>query len=101
MFRRPGNVLRALACVVSLLSAAGCGDACRSLVEQICVCQPDDGTRAACNQRAHDAESSFPLRPEDVAYCQHQLDTHACDCNRLTTVEGRQGCGVAYTITGM
>ena len=97
MSRLVSPALRILACVLSLTYAAGCGDACRSLAEQICVCLPDDGTRAACNQRAKDQENVFPLRPEDTAYCQKQLDSNACDCNKLTTVEGRQACGVAYS----
>ena len=89
--------LRILACVLSMTFAVGCGDACLSLAEQVCVCLPDDGTRAACNRRAKDQEGSFPLRPEDTAYCQRQLDAHACDCNKLATVEGKQACGTAYS----
>lgn len=92
------KLLRILACVLSLATAAGCGDACRSLAGQICQCLADDGTRAACNRRASDQEAAYPLRPEDLQYCQRQLDAHACDCNKLNTVEGRQACGVAYRI---
>ena len=88
--------LRILACMVSLSVAAGCGDSCLSLAKQICSCQPDDGTRAACQQRAKDAEANFPVRAEDQKYCQQLLDSNACDCNKLGTVAGRQQCGITY-----
>lgn len=90
------KALRLLACVVTVSLAAGCGDACRNLASQVCVCLPDDGTRAACNQRAKDSEAVFPLRSQDQAFCQHQLDTHACDCNVLNTPEGKAGCGLTF-----
>jgi hypothetical protein len=92
------KILLISASVLILAGAAGCGDACLSLAEQICQCLPDDGTRTACNRRAHDQEDSFPLRPEDTAFCQQKLDANACDCNKLNTLEGRQACGVAYQI---
>ena len=94
-----GSVAKALrlsACVLSLSLTAGCGDACRSLAAQICVCLPDDGSRAGCNQRAKEAEATFKLRPEDEKFCQQQIDSHACDCNKLNTPEGKVGCGLAY-----
>lgn len=90
------RALRILACMLSLAFAAGCGDACRSLASQVCSCQPDDGTRAACNQRAKDAEASFPLRPEDAKFCQEKLDSGACDCTKLQTAQGKQNCGIAF-----
>ena len=96
---RLGRALRILACMLSLTAIAGCGNACRSLAEQICQCLPDDGTRTACNQRARDAESVYAIRAEDSRFCQQQLDSHACDCNKLNTVEGRQACGVAFQVT--
>lgn len=90
------RALRILACMLSLTAAAGCGNACLTLASQICSCQPDDGTRAACNQRANDAQASFPIRPEDETYCQGLLNSNACDCNKLTTPQGRANCGIAY-----
>jgi len=93
---RLGKALRLLGCVLSLTAAAGCGDACLNLATQICTCYPDDGSRGACNQRAKDSEASFPISKQDQAYCQHQIDTHACDCRNLATPEGRVGCGLAY-----
>lgn len=96
MSNRLRLTLRLSACVLTLSVAAGCGDACLSLASQICQCLPDDGTRGACNRRASDAEAFFPVRANDQAYCQKQLDAHACDCNNLSTPQGKQNCGLAY-----
>jgi hypothetical protein len=90
------KALLGLACVLSLMGAAGCGDPCRSLATQICQCLPDDGTRAACNERAKEAESTFPIRDQDAQVCQQLLDKGQCDCNYLNTPEGRQTCGLSY-----
>ncbi|TMA27934.1 MAG: hypothetical protein E6J78_08175 [Deltaproteobacteria bacterium] len=90
------KALRLFACVLSVSLAAGCGDACRTLASQICQCLPDDGSRAACNQRAKESEANFSVRPADEKFCQQQLDSHACDCNQLNTPEGKVGCGLAY-----
>ena len=98
MFRLRG-ALRILGCMLSLTLAAGCSDACRDVASQICGCLPDDGTRAACNQRAQDLEASFPLRSEDVQYCQHLLDTNSCDCAKINTAQGRLNCGMAYQLS--
>ena len=92
--------LRILACMLSLLCTAGCGDACLSLASQVCSCLPDDGTRAACNRRAQDSEASFPIRPEDAKYCQQRLDSNACDCNKLQTPAGKMACGLSYDSLG-
>lgn len=96
MSRSGLSTLRLLACVLTLCGAVGCGDACLSLAKQVCVCLPDDGTRAACNQRASDAETFFAVRPNDQAYCQRLLDANACDCNKLNTAAGKQSCGLSY-----
>jgi hypothetical protein len=90
------KLLLLLACVLTLTAAAGCGDPCRDLAGQICICFPDDGTRAVCNQRAKDAESSFPVSQQDKEFCQQKLDSHSCDCLKLATPEGRAGCGLTY-----
>ena len=86
--------LRFLACMLSITVAAGCGNACLSLANQICACLPDDGTRAACVQRAKDSQQSFPLRPEDEQFCQSKLAV--CDCHQLQTIQGKQNCGIAF-----
>lgn len=90
------KVLPLLACMLSLMAAAGCGDPCRDLASQVCTCFPDDGNRAVCNQRAKDAESSFPVSQQDKEFCQTKLDSHSCDCRNLATPEGRAGCGLTY-----
>ena len=82
--------------MLSMTLAAGCGNACLTLAAQVCVCLPDDGTRAACTQRAKDGQASFPLRSEDEQYCQAKIDSHLCDCNNLQKVEVRQACGLVY-----
>lgn len=86
--------LRVLACMLSLSLAAGCGDACLSLANQICSCQLDETAKASCNQQAKEAEKTFAVRPEDEKLCQQTLDSHACDCNKLNTAEGRRACGL-------
>lgn len=95
--RTPVKLLRLLACVLTVSLAAGCGDACLSLAKQICQCLPDDGNRAACNQRAQQSEADIPVRAQDEAFCQKQIDAHACDCRVLNTPEGRVGCGQSFT----
>jgi hypothetical protein len=93
------NALRLLACVVTLTFAAACGDACLDLAEQVCNCLPDDGTRSLCNSRASDSEQIFPVTSQDRAFCQKQIDAHACDCTKLATDEGKVGCGIAFSLT--
>jgi hypothetical protein len=96
--RKIVKVLRLLACMLTVTLAAGCGDSCLDLASKVCNCLPDDGTRAECNRRAKDSESVFPVSSQDQAYCQHQIDTNACDCRQLATAEGKAGCGVAFTL---
>ena len=55
------QTLRTIACVLTLSLAAGCGDACLNLANQICSCQLDDNSKAACNQRAKQAEAQFAV----------------------------------------
>jgi hypothetical protein len=96
MSRLALRALRILACVLSITCATGCGNACLDLASQICACLPDDGTRAACNQRAKDSQDSFPISSQDAAFCQQKLDSQACDCHQLQTVQGKLSCGVAF-----
>ena len=86
-----------LACMLMVPLAAGCGDACLKLADQICNCQPDDASRSACQTQAREQEKLFPIRNADQQRCQQALDTNACDCQKLTTPEGRVACGLAYT----
>ena len=103
--RRPVSLSPALraAFVVALLFGAGalsgCGNACLSLAQQICQCLPEDGTRAACNQRAKEGGNGFSVRPADETYCQQKLDENACDCHNLNTTEGKLACGLGYPAT--
>jgi hypothetical protein len=90
------KVLPLLACMLTLTAAAGCGDPCRDLANQICVCFPDDGTRATCNQKAKDSESIFPVDQQDKEFCQKRLDSGACNCHNLATPDGRKACGLTY-----
>jgi hypothetical protein len=87
-----------LACVLTVPLAAGCGDACLKLADQICNCQPDDATRSGCQAQVREQENVFSVRNEDQQRCQQLLDSNACDCRKLTTPEGRQACGLAYTV---
>jgi len=96
--RNQVKVLPLIACMLTVILATGCGDACLDLAGRICNCLPDDGTRAACNRRAKDSEQVFPVTAQDRAYCQHQLDTNACDCTRLATPEGKAACGIAFSL---
>ena len=89
------KALRTFACVLTLSLAAGCADACMNLASQICSCQLDDNSKAACNQQAKQAERVFAVGPEDEAKCQDLLDSKSCDCNKLNTEDGRRNCGLA------
>jgi hypothetical protein len=93
----PPKVLRLLVCVVSFSVAAGCSDACISLANQICSCQPDTLSESNCQQLAQAQEATFSVRGQDEKFCQDKLDQGACDCNKLNTPEGRQNCGLSFT----
>ena len=85
-----------LAVLFAALALPACTDACEHLASQICYCLPDDGTRATCNTQASQNEDVFSVSGDDNAYCQHLLDTNACDCNVLTTPQGKANCGLSY-----
>lgn len=93
--RLPGLLLGA----ALLLAQEGCSNACLALASQICQCLPEDGTRAACNQRAKDGSNSFPIASQDEAFCQRKLDEGKCDCKQLNTAEGKLACGLSYPTT--
>ena len=103
------RVLPLLACLFGLTLAAGCGDACLTLADQICSCQPDDNSKQICNALAKAQEKTFTVSKADEAFCQGKLDTQACNCtgqnstslraaccNRLNTPDGRAACGLTY-----
>lgn len=87
-----------LACVLTVPLAAGCGNPCLQLADQICVCQPDDTSRVNCQQRAREQEAIFSVGNDQQRLCQQALDTKACDCQKLITPEGRKACGIAFTV---
>lgn len=89
-----------LAGVLTVPLVAGCGNACLRLADQICSCQPDDTSRANCSQRAREQEGIFSVRSEDERTCQAKLDSNSCDCQKLITPEGREGCGIAFPTDG-
>jgi hypothetical protein len=84
------------ACVLTLSLAAGCGDACLSLAEQVCSCQPDPVSQDNCNQRAKEAKGIFSVGSNDAQFCQAKIDQNACSCPKLNTPEGREACGIAF-----
>ena len=84
------------ACVLTVLFASGCGNACLQLADKICSCQPDDSTKATCQARAREQEGIFPVNKQQEQHCQQLIDSNACDCQRLTTPEGRVACGLSY-----
>jgi len=104
------KALPLIACLSSLLLAAGCGDACLSLANEICSCQPDPNAQAICNAQAKAQDKTFPIGKADQQFCQQKLDSQACDCsgqrttsgraaccNKLNTAEGRAACGLVLT----
>jgi hypothetical protein len=86
-----------LGCVLTLTLAAGCGNACLKLADQICNCQPNDTLRSGCQAQVREQEKVFSIRSQDEQLCQAKLDSNECTCEKLTTPEGRQACGLAYT----
>jgi hypothetical protein len=84
--------------MLTVLLANGCGNACLKLADQICSCQPDDNSRANCQQQARNNESIFNVRSQDEQVCQNLLDSGQCDCSKIDTPEGRQACGLNYTV---
>jgi hypothetical protein len=93
----PRKALRLLVCVLSFPLAAGCTNACIQLANRICSCQPDVVSQSNCQQLAQNAEAQYSVRDQDEKFCQAQLDSNACDCNKLDTPEGRQNCGLSFT----
>ena len=104
------KALSLIACLLGLALAAGCGDACLSLANEICSCQPDDNSRAICNAQAKAQATTFNVGKADQQFCQQKLDSQACNCsaqkttsgrsaccNRLNTAEGRAACGLVLT----
>ncbi len=91
------KVLRLAACLLGFALATACGDACLSLADQVCNCQPDANSKAVCNQKAKTAESTFPVSSAEAALCQQKLDANLCDCNKLITAQGRDACGLVIT----
>ena len=104
------KILPILACLLGLSLAAGCGDACLSLADQICSCQPDDNSKQICNTEAKAQEKAFVVSTADQQFCQQKLDSQACNCsaqkttsgraaccNRLNTADGRAACGLVLT----
>jgi hypothetical protein len=87
-----------LACVITLTLAAGCGNACLQLADKICSCQPDDTSRANCQQRARNQGGIFSVEPQNETFCQGKLDSEACDCQSLVTPEGRMACGLSFPV---
>jgi len=94
-----------LACL--LAGASGCKDACLSLADQICACQPDPASQSNCQQQAKTNESTFAVSSSDEKFCQSKLDLAQCDCasqnspaaveaccTKLNTPEGREACGL-------
>jgi hypothetical protein len=96
---KPLRHLLPLAGMLSLLLAEGCGNPCLKLADQICSCQPDQVTQSNCQQRARDQDAIFNVRAQDEHLCQQLLDSHACDCTKLDTPEGRSGCGIAFSVS--
>jgi hypothetical protein len=86
------------ASMLTLLLAAGCGDACLKLADEICSCQPDQASQANCQQRARDQEGIFTVGKQDERFCQNLLDSRSCDCQKLNTPEGRQACGISVSV---
>ena len=104
------RILPLFACLLSLTLLAGCGDACLSLANQICSCQPDDNSKQICNAEAKAQEKTYLVSKADEAFCQQKLDSQACNCtaqkttsaraaccNRLNTADGRAACGLVLT----
>lgn len=104
------RALPLIACLSGLLLAAGCGDACLNLADEICSCQPDDNSKQICNTQAQAEEQNFPVGNLDQQFCQQKLDSQACNCgvqettagrvaccNRLNTAEGRAACGLVLS----
>lgn len=85
------------ACMLTVLLANGCGNACLKLADAICSCQANDTLKSNCQQRARDQDAIFNVRSQDEQYCQEILDSGKCDCKKLDTPEGRANCGMAYT----
>ena len=86
-----------LAFMLTVTQAGGCGNACLKLADQICNCQPDDTLRSGCQAQVREQEKVFSIRSADEQLCQAKLDSNACTCDKLTTPEGREACGLAYT----
>jgi hypothetical protein len=93
-----------------LVAASGCKNACLSLADQICACEPDSTSQSNCTTQAQTAQSTYPISSTDEQFCQSKLDLAQCNCGsqsspaavasccaKLNTLEGRQACGLVLT----
>jgi len=65
--------------------------------DQICSCQPDDTSRANCQQRARDQESTFRFGPRTSKSVRRRWNSQKCNWPEPAHAGGTCGCGIAYT----
>ena len=83
-----------LAVGASLLTV-GCNNACYSLAQNICNCQPTATAVATCNQNISTANGVANPTDADLSRCTAALTN--CDCRVLAsgTLQSKVTCGLA------
>jgi len=78
MIRRAA--LLAIPVLVVAQLAAGCGDNCQVLADQICRCEPDLRAREACRLDYQTQQQNQPApSPAQLEACTSALETCTCD----------------------
>ena len=65
----------------------------RSARRENCECERTTTARDNCNRIASDEANRISVTPEEEAACEQLVDQ--CDCNALSTPEGKRACGLA------
>ena len=88
---RPERFLAAIVVAVTMLTSVGCQDACTTLAEFICSCEPNRREEDSCLQAVR-AGRSRSITQVELAVCETRLDT--CTCGALED-NNLAACGLA------
>jgi predicted small secreted protein len=93
----------AIAALVAIATlAAGCSNPCQDLGDRICDCNPSGVSTDTCKRQVSNMLDDANPSKDQESVCSDYLDR--CDaprgadfCTWLSSAEGKQACGLAYT----
>ncbi|MFN0063049.1 MAG: hypothetical protein ACKVPX_11110 [Myxococcaceae bacterium] len=71
----------------------GCKGPCRQLADKLCECRTNTIDRQQCQQEVALEADRAVITSEDDEVCAALLE--GCDCNNVSTAEGKAACGLA------